>query len=126
MRRGLRKLLVVLLAVGLTAGGATFSHARQNLSAGAAAHDVHAVMHYADLAIDPAADDCHHLPPGSTPAPDGSLCDKCCAACLGASLVPALPVIVCVPSLACDTLSMRQDILTARSVPTDPDIPKPV
>jgi hypothetical protein len=125
MRRVLKKITVFLLAVGLTAAGATFSHA-QNTSAGAAAHENHAVMHYADLAIDPTQDDCLHSAPGTTQSHDNGLCDKCCAACLGASLLPAVPVIVCGQTLARDTLSMRQDILIARSIPTEPDIPKPL
>src|SRR6185437_14165568 len=121
-----KKMTVFLLAVGLIAGGATFSHARSDASAGAPAHEMHAVMHYADLAIDPAHDECLHPAPGTTHSHDNSLCDKCCAACLGASLLPAAPVIVCGQSLARDTLSMQQDILIARPIFTEPDIPKPV
>ena len=125
MRRVLKRMTVFLLAVGLTAGGATFSHARSNTSAGAAAHETHVLLHYADLAIDPVQDECLHTA-GTTHSHDDGLCDKCCAACLGASLVPAVPVIVCGQSLARDTLSMRQDILIARPILIDPDIPKPL
>jgi hypothetical protein len=123
MRRALQKTLVFLLAVGLTVSGPIFSHARMDTSGHTTAHEIHAVPHYADLAIDPGEDECPNAVPGTTH--DDGPCNKCCAACLGASLIPIVPVAVWGPSAVQIILSTHDDILIARFVPTEPGIPKP-
>jgi len=125
MRRALQKMVAVLVAVGLTVIGPTSSYAHMDTSGHATAHEIYAVPHYADLAIDPGEDDCFHGVPGTPHAHDDSLCDKCCAACVGVSLIPIVPVAVRGLTLARDTFLMCDDILIARSVPTEPGIPKP-
>jgi hypothetical protein len=123
MWRALQKMVAVLVAVGLTVSGPISSHARMGISGHATAHEIHAVPHYADLAIDPGEDECPHALPGTTH--DDGLCNKCCAACLGASVIPTVPVAVWGPSVARNILSTHDVILIARSVPTEPGIPKP-
>jgi len=125
MRSALRKMVVLFLAVGLAVSGPISSHARMNTSAHATTHEDHAVPHYADLAIDP-GEECPHAAPGTAHNHDDGLCDKCCAACVGASLLPTVPVAVWGLTLARDTFLTRDDILIARSVPTEPGIPKPL
>jgi len=124
MRRGLQKTLVLLLAVGLIVSGPFASHARINSTNHATSHEVQSVSHYADLAIDPAEDECPHATSGATQSHDDGLCNKCCAACMVASLIPAVPTAVWVLLVARDTFLTRDDILTARAVPTEPGIPK--
>ena len=126
MPRALKRMIALLLAVGMTAGGATFSYAQMHVSADVAAHDVHAVMHYADLAVDPGEDDCLHAAPSSSHHHDDGLCGKCCAACIGAGLVPTIPANVWSPSVARGAFLTRHDTLTAYLAPTEPDIPKPL
>jgi hypothetical protein len=125
MRRALRKTLILLLAVGLSVSGPFASHARIAPTDHAISHDVEAVSHYADLAVDPAEDDCSHATSGtSQQSHDNGLCNKCCAACMVASLIPAVPTAVWVLLVGRDTFLMRDDILIARAVPTEPGIPK--
>jgi hypothetical protein len=124
MRRALQKFLALLLTAGLVAGGPVCAHAQMNPCGSATSHETHAVSHYADLSIDPedvgSADaqlPSHHH--------DDGLCKKCCATCVGANL-PTSTV-----SLATLTISARMvlaldDDLVARTVPTEPGIPKPL
>jgi hypothetical protein len=126
MRHVLRKILVFALSVGLTASAPALSHAQPGHSGAAASHENHDVQHYADLAIEPGDDGCPHSASGTTHDQDEGLCKKCCAACLGASLIPAIPLAVWALSVARDTLLTRHDILIARPVPTEPGIPKPI
>jgi hypothetical protein len=126
MRHVLRKILVIALSVGLAASAPALSHARTTPSAAPASHEVHDVQYYADLSVEPGEDDCPHAAPGGTHDQDGSLCKKCCAACLGASLVPSLPVSVRVLSEPSDLTVARDDMLVARVIPTEPGIPKPL
>jgi hypothetical protein len=122
MRRALQKMVALLLAVGLIVSGPISSQAC--MADHVTSHENHAVQHYADLAIDPGEGECSHAAPGTTR--DDGLCNKCCAACVGASLIPTVPVAVWGLSVARDTLLTRDDILIARPVPTEPGIPKPI
>ena len=126
MRHVLRKILVIALSVGLTASAPALSHAQPGHSGAAASHEVHDVQHYADLSVEPGDEGCPYAAPGGTHDQDDSLCKKCCAACLGASLVPSLPVSV--PRLLepSDLTVARDNMLVARVIPTEPGIPKPL
>jgi hypothetical protein len=126
MQRVLQKMVAYLLTVGLIVSGPISSQACMGASDHATAHENHAVQQYADLAIDPAEDECSHAAPGTTHSHDDGLCNKCCAACVGASLIPTGPVALWGVSVVRDTLLTRDDILIARPVPTEPGIPKPV
>jgi hypothetical protein len=109
----------------LTVSGPFASHARIATSDHAAAHEIQAVSHYANLAVDPGPEECPHATSGTTQqSHDDGLCNKCCAACMVASLIPAVPTAVWVLLIARDTFLMRDDILIARAVPTEPGIPK--
>src|SRR5512132_1064945 len=94
MRHVLRKILVMALSVGLAASAPALSHAQPGHSGAAALHENHDVQHYADLAIEPGDDGCPHGASGPAPDQNDGLCKKCCAACLGASLIPIAPVAV--------------------------------
>ena len=126
MRQAVRKILVFVLSVGLAASAPALSHAQPGHSGAAASHASHAVQNYADLAIDPGQDECPHAASGTTQqqSNDDGLCNKCCAACMVASLIPAVPPTVWVPLVARDTFVTQVDILIARAVPTEPGIPK--
>jgi len=126
MRQALRKILVLVLSVGLAASAPALSHAQRGHSSAAASHTSHHVQNYADLAIDPGQDECSHAGSSTTQSHDDSLCNKCCAACMVASLMPAVPPTVWVPLVARDTFVTHADILIARPVPTEPGIPKPI
>ena len=126
MRHFLRKILVIALSVGLTASAPALSHAQPGHSGAAASHENHDVQHYADLAIEPGDDGSPHGASGPAHGQNDSLCKKCCAACLGASLIPTIPLAVWALSVARDTLLTRHDVLIARLVPTEPGIPKPI
>jgi len=126
MRRAPRKIVAFLVAVGLTVSGPFASHARTSTSDHATTHEVQAVSHYADLAIDPGQDECPRAPPGTPQSHDDGLCNKCCAACMVASLIPAVPTVAWALLVARDTFLTRDDILVARAVPIEPGIPKPL
>jgi hypothetical protein len=125
MRHVLRKILVVALSVGLAASAPALSHAQPGHSSAAASHENYDVQHYADLAIEPGDDGC---PYGAGPALDqnDSLCKKCCAACLGASLIPNPPVAVPLLSKPGKPVARFDHKLVARDIPTEPRIPKPL
>jgi hypothetical protein len=125
MQRALKKVVAVLLAAGLIAGGPAFAHAPVQSPGGAATHESHAVPHYADLAIDPGTEECAQTAPSAPHNHDG-LCDTCCTVCLGATLIPAVPASVWGPAVARDAFSTRDDILTAHFVLIEPGIPKPL
>jgi hypothetical protein len=126
MRRALQKIVVLLLAVGLTASGPISSHACIDASSPRLAHKSHAVQTYGDLAIDPGENECPHAAPSTTHNHDDGACNKCCAACVGASLLPTVPAAALGLSVARDALTMRHDVIIARPVPTEPGIPKPI
>jgi hypothetical protein len=126
MRHVFRKILVIALSVGLTASAPALSHAQPGHSGAAASHENHDVQHYADLAIEPGDDGCPDGASGPAHGQNDSLRKKCCAACLGASLIPTIPLAVRVLSVARDTLLTCHDVLIARPVPTEPGIPKPI
>ena len=124
MRRTLQQIMALLVAIGLTVSGPFASHARMATSDHATAHEVPAVSHYADLAIEPGQDECPHAASGNPQNHDDGLCNKCCAACMVASLIPAVPTAVWALVVARDPFLTRDDILVARPVPIEPGIPK--
>jgi hypothetical protein len=124
MRRGAQKIMALLVAVGLAVSGPFASHARTATSGHATAHEVHAVSHYADLVIEPGQDDCPHAASGTPQSHDDGLCSKCCAACMVASLIPAVPTAAWALVVAPASFLTRDDILVARPVPIEPGIPK--
>jgi hypothetical protein len=126
MRRALHKILTFVLATGLAVGGPICSHAQMGTSAAATLHETHAVPHYADLSIDPEEDGCSHASSGTSHSHDDGLCKKCCAACVGASLVPTAPIALTKLSASCELMLTLDDNLVARAVPTEPGIPKPL
>ena len=126
MRHVLRKILVIALSVGLTASAPALSHAQPRHSGAAASHENHDVQHYADLAIEPGDDGCPHGASGPAHGQNDSLCKKCCAACLGASLIPSSPVAVRILSDPGKLAARFDHKLVARDIPTEPGIPKPL
>ena len=123
-----KKVLAFVLTVGLTVSSPALSHARAASapSSVAPSHEHHVVLHYADLAIDPADDGCPRAAPQGTHHQDDELCKKCCSACLGVSLIPTAPEATVIMSGPPDALSAPDDTLIARAVPTEPGIPKPL
>lgn len=128
----LRKVAVLLIAAGLVLSGAT-SHAGMIMpTAGddaAAAHTLHQVEKYADLAIEPGDADCTHVSDrsGGTPVQqpqDNGLCKKCCAACAAVSLMPEGAAPVFPISHEHDTYRLLRRVLVAQTIPIDPGIPK--
>ena len=126
MRHVLRKILVIALSVGLTASAPALAHAQPGHLGAAASHENHDVQHYADLAIEPGDDGCPHSASGPTHDQDEGLCKKCCAACLGASLIPSPPLAVRILAGPNKFVVLRSDKLVARDIPTEPGIPKPL
>src|SRR5262245_47142384 len=124
MRQALRKILVLLLAVGLTVSVPALSHAQMVTLIGTATHESHDLQRYADLSIEPGDVACPHSAP--THNQDGGLCKKCCAACLGASLIPHAPTATSVAAVLGEMLAKRDITLLARAIPTEPGIPKPL
>ena len=122
----LRKLLVYALSVGLTVSAPALSHAQLGHSSAATSHESHGVQHYADLAVEPGDDGCPHSASGPAHERDDGLCKKCCAACLGASLISNPPVAVRILSEPGKLVVWRDDKLVARDIPTEPGIPKPL
>ena len=123
MRRALKKTIAILLVAGLIVGGPAFAHTRMQAPAGAADHEIHAVQHYADLAVDTGTDECLQASPGANHGHDG-LCDNCCTVCLGATVIPVIPVSVWAPAVAHETFFTRVYVLTAHVIPIEPGIPK--
>jgi hypothetical protein len=124
MRRSLQKIMALLVAVGLAVSGPFASHARIAPSDHASAHEVQAVSHYADLAIEPGQDECPHAASGTPQSHDDGFCNKCCAACMVVSLIPAVPTAAWALVIAPASFLTRDDILVARPVPIEPGIPK--
>ncbi|MGI8527064.1 MAG: hypothetical protein ACR2K5_12965 [Pseudolabrys sp.] len=128
MRRFLRKIVTFAIVAGLALGGnASHSYAKITAmsSAAAALHESHGVQHYADLAIE-ADDDCPHARIDASPqhSHDERSCKECCAACMGASLLPSPPLSGLMLSGGRQAFSALHNTLVAHSVPTDPGIPK--
>jgi hypothetical protein len=124
MQHALRKFLVLALSVGLAVSAPALSHAREAPFSGVASHESHDVRHYADLSVDFTAEDCPHSSPTSTHDEDGGVCKKCCAACLGATVMPTTPVAVRALLGPSEVLFARDGTLVARAVPIEPRIPK--
>jgi hypothetical protein len=126
MLRIWKKSITFILAVALTVGvPISVSHAHMAAPT-AAIHEFHAVQNYADLAVDPATGDCPQAVLDATHKHDDGSCNKCCGVCVGVSIMPTVPVAILKLSVMRDTLPMRDHILTAHCVPTEPDIPKPL
>ena len=128
MRDALRKILVLALSVGLAVSApASLSHARTLPSSTVAAlHEAHDVQHYADLSVEPGDDPCPHEAGGAMHDQGDGVCKKCCAACLGASLIPNTPVAVRILTKTNELVVQRNAMLVARDIPTEPGIPKPL
>jgi hypothetical protein len=124
MRRALQKLLALVLAAGLMAGGPVCSHAQMAPCGSAASHETHAVSHYADLSVDPKDGNSADAQLPSHHHDDG-LCKKCCATCIGANL-PAPTVTPVTLTVSAQMALALDDNLVARAVPTEPGIPKPL
>ena len=125
MRQALRKILVVALSVGFAVSAPALSHAQAATSHIAGSHENHDVQSYADLSVEP-DDSCPHGTGGAIHDHDTGVCKKCCAACLGASLMPAPPAALWVVSKPIEPPVHRVGTLVARVVPTEPGIPKPL
>ena len=125
MRGILHKLLAFVLAAGLIVAGPACSHAQMDPCGSPTSDDGHSVQQYANLNVDPGDE----ASPDETASGvahyyDDGICKKCCATCVGASLVPTAP-------LAKLTLTASQQMaqvltirLAARAVPIEPGIPK--
>jgi hypothetical protein len=124
MRRTFQKLLALVLAAGLLAGGPVCAHAQVNPCGTTASHEAHAVSHYADLSVDP-----EDGGPADAQLPahqdDDGLCKKCCATCVGANL-PTPTVTPVTMTVSAQMALALDDNLVARTVPTEPGIPKPL
>ena len=125
MRGVLNKLLTFVLAAGLIVAGPACPHAQMDPCGSAASHETNAVQHYADLNVDP-ADETSSDETTSAAAHhhDDDLCKKCCSACVGASLMPAAPLAVVTLTASQQVAQVLSVSLAARSVPTEPGIPK--
>jgi hypothetical protein len=125
MRGAVQKLLVLALATGLVTGGPTCSHAQEPCNA-AISHETKDVPIYADLSVDPADDGSLQAElPSEGPHHDDGLCKKCCAICIGANL-PVTTLALMTLSAGDQMILALDDNLFARSVSTDPGIPKPL
>jgi hypothetical protein len=125
MRHALRKILVLALSVGLAVGAPALSHTRAFSSSSiAASHEAHDVQHYADLSVEPGDDPCLHAAGGAMHDQDDGLCKKCCAACLGASLIPDPPVAERILIETNARALQGNSMLVAHVIPTEPGIPK--
>jgi hypothetical protein len=126
MRQTLRKIIVFALSVGLAVSAPALSHAQPGHSSASASQASHDVQNYADLAIEPGDDGCPHS--ASRPAHDHNdgVCKKCCAACLGASLLASPPVAVPIMSEPGKLVVRCDHKLVAHDIATEPGIPKPL
>jgi len=124
MRGVPQKLLVFVLAMGLIVAGPACPHAQVDPCGSAASHEANAVQHYADLNVDPADEaSSNEIAPAAHHHND-DLCKKCCSACVGASLLPAAPLAVATHTASQQMAQLLSASLAARSVPTEPGIPK--
>jgi hypothetical protein len=124
MRRALQKFLALVLTAGLMAGGPLCAHTQMNPCGSATSHETHAVSHYADLSIDP---EDGGSPDAQLPGHhhDDGLCKKCCATCVGANLPTSTGNLATLTISTPMALALDDD-LVARTVPTEPGIPKPL
>ena len=125
MRGVLHKLLAFVLVAGLIVAGPACSHAQMDPCGSPTSHEGQGVQHYADLSVDPgdeASSDetagvVHHHD-------DDGICKKCCATCVGASLMPTTPVAVVALTASQQMAQVLPGSLAARSVLIEPGIPK--
>ena len=126
MRGVLHKLLAFILVVGLIVAGPACSHAQMDPCGSPNSHEGQGVQHYADLNVDPgdeassgetASGVVHHHD-------DDGICKKCCATCIGTSLIPTAPVAVVTLTASQQMAQVLSVNLAAGSVPIDPGIPK--
>jgi hypothetical protein len=123
MRDGLKKIFVLVLSAALIGSTPSLSHSQMD-SAVDGTHEVHAIVHYADLLIESANEECPHAMPAGSTQPHDNSSKKCCAACLGAILIPAIPFVASILSKPSDIAFAPEDSLLERTVPTEPGIPK--
>ena len=125
MRGVLHKLLAFVLVTGLIVAGPACSHAKMDPCGSPSTHEGHSVQHYADLNVDPADETssdetasgiAHHYGDG--------ICKKCCATCVGVSLVPHAPHAVVTLTASQQMARVLPVSLAARSIPIEPGIPK--
>jgi len=89
-------------------------------------HEGQGVQHYADLNVDPGDE----ASPDETASgvvhhhDDDGICRKCCATCVGVSLMPTAPVAVVALTASQQMAQVLPGSLAARSVSIDPGIPK--
>jgi hypothetical protein len=125
MRGVLHKLLAFILVAGLIVAGPACSHAQMDPCGSPTSHEGQGAQHYADLSVDPgdeASSDetagvVHHHD-------DDGICKKCCATCVGASLMPTTPVAVVALTASQQMAQVLPGSLAARSVLIEPGIPK--
>ena len=125
MRGVLHKLLAFVLVAGLIVAGPACSHAQMDPCGSPTSHEGQGAQHYADLSVDPgdeASSDetagvVHHHD-------DDGICKKCCATCVGASLMPTTPVAVVALTASQQMAQVLPGSLAARSVLIEPGIPK--
>jgi len=92
----------------------------------AAAHSIHLVQTYADLAIEPGQGDCIDLATGVAPhSHEGKTCNQCCGMCIVFNLI--LPTATQPTfSTSRERFPLRETKMAARDVPAEPGIPKPL
>ena len=126
MRRPPQRLLALVLAAGLVAGGPVCSHAQTEPCGSAVSHKANDVPTYADLSIDPIDDGSLQAElPAGVPHHD-DLCKKCCATCVGANLPSAIMAPLVTITASQQMALTLDDNLVARPVSTEPGIPKPL
>jgi len=124
MRGVLQRLLAFVLAIGLIVAGSACPHAQVAPCGSAASHEANAVQHYADLNVDPADEGSSDEIAPAAHHHNDDLCKKCCSACVGGSLLPVVPLAVTTSPAGQQIAQGLSASLAARSVPTEPGIPK--
>ena len=124
MRGVLQKLLAFVLAIGLIIAGPACPHAQVYPCGSSVSHDANVVQNYADLNVDPGDEaSSDEIAPAAHHHND-DLCKKCCSACVGASLLPVVPLAEATRTASQQIAQVLSASLAARSVPTEPGIPK--
>lgn len=125
MRAAVQKLLALALTAGLVASEPVCSHAQMEPCSAAIPHETKDVPIYAHLNVDPADDGSLRAELSAEGQHHDGLCKKCCAICMGANL-PVTTLALMTHSTSSQITLAFNDNLVARSVSTDPGIPKPL